>query len=193
MHALIHTVLYLRVFIQVLNLAFSECSKLISFEKQDNLLFVGVKAFNETAIEDIYLSENVEIKRWAFQGTPWLENHSDEYVIVGKGHLIYYNGSESEISIPDGVKVVTGGTFYELKDAKVYVPESVIAIERNAFDACENIKVYIPASVTEIGTDEGALSIVTRSADFAIVTTQDSCAHKYALENDIACEIVEKW
>ena len=178
---------------KVENTAFAECSKLDSIGEQKNLVYIGVNAFRSTEITDICLNDNVEIRRWAFHETPWLESQPDEFVLAGNGQLIYYNGSEAKIVVPDNVRTIVGGAFDGLKDVEVYIPESVVTIEAYSFDDCENIKVYIPASATEIATDEGNMGIeMWNTTSFTIVTTQDSCAHKYALERGVLCEIVDE-
>jgi hypothetical protein len=43
----------------------------------------------------------------AFAGTPWIERQTDEFVVVGDGVLIRYNGTgRTELTIPAGIKSV---------------------------------------------------------------------------------------
>lgn len=44
-------------------------------------------------------------------GTPWYQGLKDEFVIVGDGVLIKYNGTKSGVILPDNVKAIGGTAF----------------------------------------------------------------------------------
>ncbi len=58
--------------------------------------------------------------------------------------LIKYNGNDSFVSVPDGVKVVGGGAFTGKKAVNtVYLPDSVTEIEGGAFENCSGLQNVI--------------------------------------------------
>jgi hypothetical protein len=72
------------------------------------------------------------------------------------GVLIKYNGSDSDVVIPDGVTAIGDDAFSECHSIEsVFIPSSVTSIGWYAFSMCESLRsIYIPDSVTSI--DENA-------------------------------------
>lgn len=68
--------------------------------------------------------------------------------------LVTYIGDDSEITIPDGVKIIGKAAFKGNKIiTNVTIPNSVTQIESNAFCDCKNLlSVNIPCSVEKIGS-----------------------------------------
>lgn len=97
---------------------FADCTSLYSVEGLDNVWSIGAQAF---------------------EGTVWLSAKSDEFVIVGDGVLIKYNGESAYVDIPDTVKHI-GGAF-ELNAYVTYVkiPDSVCTIGSYSFFGCEQL------------------------------------------------------
>lgn len=64
-------------------------------------------------------------------------------------------GDETDVVIPDGVKVIGSGAFAGRKSLKsVVLPQSVTVIGSWAFSGCRSLtSIMIPESVAEIGTD----------------------------------------
>lgn len=87
----------------------------------------------------------------AFDDTPWLNNQTDEFVIVGDGVLLKYCGNGGNVTLPDTVKYI-GDAFPRTKPTNVIIPDSVSAIGDYAFYGCESlVNIAIPNSVTSIG------------------------------------------
>lgn len=80
-------------------------------------------------IEKINIPNSVKkVSYNTFQGTKWLDDLNDDYVIIGDGVLITYKfSSENEIyEIPDGVKyIATGFGHGDFEVKKVILPQSV--------------------------------------------------------------------
>ncbi len=112
--------------------AFSNCDSLTEVTIPNSVTTIGGSAFNETA---------------------WLKNQTDEFVIVGNGILIKYNGAGGSVTIPNSVTSIGDGAFYECKSlTEVTIGNSVTNIGNVAFYDCDSLtKVTIPNSVTSIG------------------------------------------
>ncbi len=113
----------------------------------DALVFYG-----EHEITDIQIHSGITaIGASAFDGTAWLEAQTDEFVIVGDGVLVAYNGSGGDVKIPDGVKYISSA--FENCEAltSVTFPSSVTVIGMNAFHNCANLTaIAMPQSVTTV-------------------------------------------
>ena len=66
-----------------------------------------------------------------------------------------YDGNETELHIPSGVKGISASAFKNRSDiVSVYVPDGVEYIGREAFRGCENLKnIRLPDSITTITVD----------------------------------------
>lgn len=75
--------------------------------------------------------------------------------IIQDNVLIKYEGSDSEVFIPDGVKTIGNGAFRNNQTIiEVTLPDSVTSIEKSAFEQCENLQsVNMSKFVTQIGKD----------------------------------------
>jgi hypothetical protein len=95
--------------------AFYGCTKLVKIEIPDTVVYVGKNAF---------------------AGTNWLKSHSDEeFVVVGDGILLQYNGIATDIVIPDTVKRIHAYRFDSLptEPKSITIPASVQYISMDAF------------------------------------------------------------
>lgn len=174
--------------------AFSRCSSLEKMSPQNNLLVIENFAFNESGLEEFTFSKETEMGEGVFCETNWVKNQSEEFVIYGDGNLIGYNGTDEIVVIPDGVKKLNGDCFVGITAKEIYLPGTVTVIQPYVLTNCDDIRIYIPDSVTLMGDEEGHFPmIMSEDVDLTIITTQDSYAHKYAIEHDIPVEIVEGW
>lgn len=75
--------------------------------------------------------------------------------VIRDRKLIKYNGSETHVVIPDGVKTIGDSAFYRCESIKsVVLPNSVKVIDDNAFMYCKNLRsVTLPDSLEEIGNE----------------------------------------
>ncbi len=90
----------------------------------------------------------------AFHGTPWYRAQEAEFVTVGDGVLIKYNGIDSYLSIPKSVKALDCRVFEKTQTAEtIDIPSSVTYIGEAVFMNCKAENIQIPKSVTSIAND----------------------------------------
>ena len=77
----------------------------------------------------------------AFTGTSWRRSLTDEFVVVGDGILIKYNGQGGEVTVPEGIKAVSGAFYDSSKVTSVILPSTLERIESYSF-ACTYGQVF---------------------------------------------------
>lgn len=121
--------------------AFLRNTKLTTFKSGTNLKVIGEGAFYEcSALKSVTVKNSVSfIGADAFKGTKWLSSKSD-FVTLGDGILIAYNGSSSTLKIPSSVKQIAPNALYSNSAVtSVNVPSSVFAIGARAFMNCSKL------------------------------------------------------
>lgn len=122
----------------------------------DEVEKIDKRAFERcTNLTSIIIPKSVkDISFCAFNDTPWFNMLKDEFVIVGNGILIKYNGNDKNVVIPYGVKKIADTAFRKRSDIiEVTIPEGVTKICDYAFENCSNLRtVTLPNSLIKIGT-----------------------------------------
>lgn len=115
----------------------------------DTVTRIGYAAFYHCdSLKDVEIPESVtDIEPFAFDNTKWMENFkaSDkDFLIVGDGILLAYNGGNSHVTIPEGVKKIAPYAFYKHNGLlSVSMPDSLTEIGEAAFEGCANLtEVY---------------------------------------------------
>ncbi|WP_405343408.1 leucine-rich repeat protein [Ruminococcus sp.] len=125
----------------VASYAFARCEYLKSFTAYEGLVSIGTGAFYGcTELASVNLPSTLSaVGAYAFDGTPYLNNLSD-YAVAGDGVLLRYQGSDTEIEIPDTIKRIASHAFVSSKIKSVTLPESVYAIDAYAFADCTGLE-----------------------------------------------------
>ncbi|MCM1187806.1 MAG: leucine-rich repeat domain-containing protein [bacterium] len=92
----------------------------------------------------VELSDSVvNVEPEAFAHTAWMENFKNgdaDYLISG-GVLVAYSGSDTEITVPGGVRVIAAGAFAGHEEIRtVRIPDSVLVIGEAAFENCSGLQ-----------------------------------------------------
>ena len=148
-----------------------------SVKLNKNLEIIEAYAFCAcTSLTSVTIGNRVwSIGEFAFEQTPWLVGQSDEFVIVGDGVLLLYQGTSGDVKVPAGVKHLStafagkpGLSGVEIGDevltvgdyAFAYNPElrrvsfgtNVCSIGAYAFDGCTYLPyIDLPDGVERIG------------------------------------------
>lgn len=137
--------------------AFEGCAYLQAFEVPKECVSIGTFAFADCGrLETVGIPDTVrEIGYMAFDGTPFYKNQSDDFVILGDGILYAYNGSETDLVIPDTVKTIGAYACADHRAMKsVTIPESVHAVRDCAFDNCTALaEIKAPDYLAELAPD----------------------------------------
>jgi hypothetical protein len=146
--------------------AFYGCRKIKSLSLPESLRYIGEEAFaGLSSLERVNFSEGLEriepFAFWnsgvenltfnlpksvsaigisAFEKTHWLENQTAEWVIVGNGVLIDYNGTEKNPKVPEEVTFVSNA-FDSSPCTAVTLPDTLSGVAAGAFDKLGNLTV----------------------------------------------------
>lgn len=135
--------------------AFANCPTLRSVSIPATVTYIGSNAFKYCSELSVVTFEGVveNIPLSAFEETPWATGVSDEFVIAGKTLLIRYNGTASDVFVPDGVKKIAPNAFaYNTSVERIALPEGLIEIGDNAFVHCYNLSgISFPSTLSYIG------------------------------------------
>ncbi len=140
--------------ISIGNSAFSGCSGLGFVEIPDTVTAIASEAFqNCSNLSEISISKNLNnLGSHAFQGTPWLSKQSDEFVTIGNGILIKYNGISEYVEVPLGVTQITDAFEDNIFPLEILLPDSLTSIGGRAFSGARALEIInIPERVRSIG------------------------------------------
>ncbi len=139
--------------------AFMSCYNLTKINWNEGIEEIEFHAFrNCNKLKDIKFPKSIKyIGGRAFEGTAWM-NKKKGFVIVNN-ILIQYNGKKKSITVPDGVKQISGFTFYDkfTEDkswngpVKVNLPNTIIELDEDAFNHCTDLReIQFNSEVEEI-------------------------------------------
>ena len=159
---------------EISNFLFDNCTKLKNITIPSKVEKIGWGAFCScTVLEEITIPSKVkkienyafaycdslskvtipssveDIGGRAFDRTPWLKSLG-EFAIVNN-ILLAYQGTATEVTVPDSVKKISSAFGGNKKVTSVTLPEQVVCIGDFAFMDCTSLlNVNIPSAVTEI-------------------------------------------
>ena len=124
---------------------------------------------NMTSLQVVIFNTSIiAIGEGAFEGTLWLNNQSEEYVVVN-GILIKYNGGETA-TIPDDVTHVNGDVFSGNTSLTQVVILGEVSLADGAFRGCSSLtSVTGNVSYCGLGAFEGTLVNVTVQGTYEII------------------------
>lgn len=178
--------------------AFNRCVKLKSITLPEGVTeLYGYTFYGCKELEELNLPQNLDISGTCdFVGTAWLEAQTDEFVIVGDGVLVDYNGTQAHVQIPDGVRVISSAFYSNKTVTSVTVPEGVTALY-GAFEWARNLtSVTLPEEGLEIiGYDafSRAKQLTEIQIPASVKTVGDYAFSGTGLRDVLWTETVENW
>lgn len=107
----------------------------------DSLIVIAERAFcNCKQLTKVSMSENVKMDRFTFVGCDKLID--DKGFLIVNHTLISYTGQETDVVIPDTVKIIDDDSFMRKKVESVKVTDNVEEIRNNAFYGCKKLKSF---------------------------------------------------
>lgn len=123
---------------EIADYAFSYCTSLTSVSIPDSVTAIGYYAFSGcTSLTDIKIPDSVkEIGNYAFQDVPWMNEQTEEFVVLGDGVFYAYNGTAQKITLPETVKALSQNAFHvtylsDTEEMEVSVPFQEITLSDN--------------------------------------------------------------
>lgn len=104
-------------------------------------------------LNDVSIPDSVNwIGSEAFEFTPWLDAQTEDFVIVGNGILLKYNGSAIEdVEIPEGVLMIADAFAGIHAFRSVILPDSLRVIGQDAFNYCLDLQaIEFPENLERI-------------------------------------------
>ena len=132
---------------------FRDCKKLTELPAFSNVKKISANAFSGcTALAQLPEFKNVEeIGKSAFYNTAWL-GAQGEWPAVN-GILVVYSGSETVLSIPEGIRGLAEGAFSKVSVTELTFPATMENITANALNANKTIqKVKFSEGIKTIGS-----------------------------------------
>ncbi|WP_028511014.1 leucine-rich repeat protein [Ruminococcus sp. NK3A76] len=184
-----------------------ENTSLTSIILPETITIIDAMAFNDCKnLKSITLSDSIEdLTMYAFYECSALESINMPKCLTKIGINAFLGCTKlKNVVLPSGLKTIDGGAFYECKSfTDIVIPDGVTAISDYAFFDCNNLKsIEIPSSVTQIGekaigyifgekTDRFTGEIL-KNPNTVIKCKSGSAAEKYAKENNIKYELLDK-
>ena len=175
-----------------------------SVDIPNGIVCIGEGAFHSCVkLESIIIPDSVtEIEGFAFYGCVNLRDIIIPDGVTAIGEKAFY-GTAWYDSLPDGV-VYAGKVAYDFKGAasgniSIMLCDGTTSVSRDIFSAVRNpanhMNITIPASVIHIWTppSDGYREFwADHNGNVTFRCHENSCAHEYAEENGIRCEIINK-
>lgn len=137
----------------IMDEAFLDCTSLLGVDL-GNITSLGSRVFYgcKSLAYVTEVSGLVSVGPSAFGGTHWLDSQKDEFVTVGDGVLIKYNGSSKDVEVPKKVKYISDAFAGNESIVNVKISGKTKTVGENAFLACRSIEsVTVDAEVEAIG------------------------------------------
>ena len=163
--------------------AFAGCSSLKKIIIPETVGAIGEAAFcNCSSLEEVVLPDIVHVKDSAFKNTPWQESMTEEFVIIGNGTLVKYNGNDKSVYIPEKVKCIANYIFEEENQ-----PETII-ISENVEYICEdalreNSLKYVILQGNDTELEDEFVDVALADHLITIVSAEGSTGQRYVEEH----------
>ncbi len=147
-------------------------SKITTLTVHEGVQFIGESAFSKfSKLTEVNLpSTLVRCGADSFSGTPWYKSYSKEFLIVGKGVLIKYNGNSDVVAIPESTCAIDGAVFEESDAETIIIPNATTYIGSHAFKNCKAEDIVFSKNVAYVERDafQGSVWLENRQEEYVI-------------------------
>lgn len=152
--------------------AFAGNTKVQSVKLNDAVRVIGDRAFYGcSSLNSVTSGDKIsEVGDLAFYDTPYLDNSSDKYVMLGSV-LLWYNGNSESVTIPTRCTSVASYAFARCEYLKSFTAyEGLLSIGTGAFYGCTKLSnVTLPASLSAVGAYAfDGTPYLSKAGDFAV-------------------------
>lgn len=136
---------------EIADSSFSGCSELEQVTYSENVKRIGYGAFEGCGkLEKFDVTKEIEVGSAAFRGC---NKFADENGFIIVNDVLYgYIAEDKEVTIPDGVKMISHNVFEGKGIEKITLPEGLTEIQQYAFATNRHMKeIQLPSSLTTIG------------------------------------------
>lgn len=136
--------------------SFRTCALLEKVQLPESVTGIGEYAFANTPMlsEIVFPSGDFYVRRNAFMECKLVKEYPEDFLIVGNGVLIWYNGTDTNVVVPDGVKRIACPWDSRSDIQSVTLPDSLEYIGTDSFYGCTGItELIVPDAVTEIQSE----------------------------------------
>ena len=153
--------------------AFAENTKVQSIKLNDAVHVIGDRAFYGcSSLQSVSSGDRVtEVGDLAFYGTPYLDQSSDKYVMLGSV-LLWYNGTSESVTIPTRCTAIASYAFARCEYLKSFTAyEGLLSVGTGAFYGCTKLSnVSLPGSLSAVGAYAfDGTPYLSKAGDFAVV------------------------
>lgn len=139
--------------------SFMGCEYLQSMTIPRDCESIGFSAFEDCyRLANIVIPDTVsEIGYCAFDSTAFIQQITDDFIILGDGVLYAYQGDASvtDVTLPDTAKTISYYAFADQRSIQsITIPDSVTQILDGAFDNCAQLgSIHAPATFANLQQD----------------------------------------
>ena len=123
--------------------AFEEKENLKSVKIPDSVIEIYDMAFEGcNDLAKIEVDDSIEaIAPNAVANTKWQMSSKEDFIVLGR-ILLTYHGDEEEVTVPDGIRVISKQAFnFCTNMTTVHLPDSVVRIGEGAFAQCAQLQI----------------------------------------------------
>ncbi len=119
-----------------------------SLERIDALAFIDCEALSVVDFNQ----KLWWVGRMAFDATPWLAAQTDDFVVVGDGVLIKYQGTANDLTVPENIRHISGAFNGNAALVNVEIGDNVCSVGEGAFVACSALsRITLGKNIRLIG------------------------------------------
>ncbi len=162
---------------------FEKCSVLVKVDMSKKVTAIGDRAFRGCfLLSEIEPSKNIKtVGSAAFDDTAWVDNATEEFLMIGDGILLRYTGEDPDVTIPKNVKAIADAFAGSDTIRNVTIGGKITEISEYSFSGCTSLSsVTVTGKVKRISTGAfyGCTSLTSLTLPKTLETVEDDAFGK---------------